>query len=163
MKPGLAGGQSSALKKGLAAHSPPRHSTWARENEQWSARTETRLPLSLGAEPDLSGRPADQCRAGSGPDSQSGAGGEGLAERRIAGASQRRQAAGLSPTPAVGPGPACPCPGWQSGCGRCDVTGTAQEVHPGRADLGSDPPPPTLGPGGSSPTLPPSPAGRHHP
>ena len=33
MKPGLACGQSSALKKGLAAHSPPRNSTWATEDE----------------------------------------------------------------------------------------------------------------------------------
>lgn len=90
VKPGLAGGQSSVLKKGLAAHSPPRDSTWARENEQWSATTATQLPLLLGAEPDLSGRPADQCRAGSGPDSQSEAGGAGLAGRRIAGASRRR-------------------------------------------------------------------------
>ena len=134
MKPGLACGQSSALKKGLAAHSPPRNSTWATEDEQWSARAATRVPLSLGAEPDLSGRPEDQCRAGSGPDSQSGAGGAGLAGTKIAGATRRRQAAGLSPTPAVGPGPGCRCSGWQSE--RSAVGGATSQAQPRRSTQG---------------------------
>lgn len=107
----------------------------------------TRLPL--GAEPGPSDRQADQCRAGSGPDSQSGPGGAEPAGRRRAGASRAREAARLGPTPAVGPDPAHPRQAGRtraSGCGQCSGAGAARGwERTRRADLEADPLFPTPG------------------
>lgn len=128
-----------------------------REGEGWSPRTETLCPAPAGGGARSSDKRVGQCRAGCGPDSQSGAGGAERAGRRGAGAWGTRGATHLGPTPAVGPGPACPGPGWRSRRSRLRAVRCSGPSPRLRAHWEGGP--------GVGPAAPPPwpPADRHHP